>query len=232
MKKLLAATMVGTMVLSVSCGMGDTASLNNAKTSAYSVTNNDMSYGTTKTGYVPSTYSANRVKYYDGLYNDNYTTNTTNGYKDVRDNTDANYLKNTYVNSNTMYNNEMYKDLSATDFNNGLVTYEHNTDTTNDMLDGIDVDRVATNALNYSGGASKTMMSGVYNNERKIDTVTTKDTTENIDRNNDVDYDVNNTYDEMMDATEDLVYDVTTDAKVAVNKAKVETKKMVNNMEY
>ncbi len=228
MKKLLAGTMLGTLLLSVSCGMGDTAStsLNNAKTSAYSTMDNT---------YVPGTYSANRVKYYDGLYNDNYTTNTTdyttNGYKDVRNTTDANYLKNSYVNNSTMYDNNMYKDLSATDFNNGLVTYDHNTDTTTSP---IDTTKVATNALNYKGGASTTMMSGVYDNGRNIDTVTIDGTKSTVTKatNNNVNYEVGNTYNEMKTATKDLVNDVATDAKVAVNKAKIETQKTVNDMQY
>ncbi len=256
MKKLLASTMVGTLLLSVSCGMNDTANttLNNAKTSAYSVTSNSGM----DDGYVPGTYSANRVKYYDGLYNDYGTSaygtsaykatnnyNTTDSYKDVRDTTDANYMKNTYVNTNTMYQNDMYKDLSATDFNNGLVTYDHNTDTTVKNTTGVDTAKVATNALNYNGGASSVMMSGVYNKERNIDTVevdntkvdntkmgTTTTKTNTMTNDNTVNYELNNTYDEMKTATKTLVNDVATDAKVAVNKAKIETQKTMNSLEY
>ncbi len=220
-KLLLASTMVGTLLLSVSCGMGDTAnaSLSNAKTSAYSVTNSN--------GYVPGTYSANRVKYYDGLYNTDYTTNNTSNYKDVRNSTDANYLKNTSINTNTMYENDMYKDLSATDFNNGLVTNDHNTDViyNKNGVNTVNVDKVATNALNYNGGASKTMMTGVYNTTRDINTT-------RIDETNAVNYEDDNTYEEMKTATKELVDDVATDAKQAVNKAKIETKKAMNDMEY
>ncbi len=230
MRKLLALTTAGTLLLSVSCGYNDTAmnrNLNNAKTSAYSVTNQ---MGTDTTNYVPGTYSANRVKYYDGLYNNGqsymndygtdlsntkrYSTNA-NGYKDVRNSKDANYLKNSYVNTNTKYQNDMYKDLSATDFNNGLVTYDHNVDTTRK----IDTTKLGTNAMNYNGYNDRTMMTGVYDNGRNIGTTKMDNT---------VSYEMNNTYNEMKTATKELVDDMTDGAKTAVYKAKTNTKGVMN----
>ncbi len=244
MRKLLALTTAGTLLLSVSCGYNDSAmngNLNNAKTSAYSVTNQ---MGTDKTTYVPSTYSANRVKYYDGMYGDSsyvngqsymsdygttmsntkkYSTNAS-GYKDVRNGKDSRYLTNSYVNTNPMYENSMYTDLSATDFNNGLVTYDHKADTTRK----IDTTKLGTNAMNYNGvgnSGNKTVMTGVYGEQRNIDTTL-------MDNDNAVNYEVNNTYEEMKTATKDLVNDVTNDAKTAVYKAKVNTKGVMNEWDY
>lgn len=105
MKKILALTLVGTLISAVSCGYDEAAynenDLDNTKTSAYTAkkgsyiddVNNEFDY-------VPSTYSANRVKYYDGLYND-------------------------YSNDN------MSTELETDDFNNGLITFEHNADSSN-----------------------------------------------------------------------------------------------------
>ncbi len=232
MKKLIALSMVGTLLFTVSCGSTTTArnmTLDNAKTSAYNVTDN------TNTSYVPGTYSANRVKYYDGLYNssrpylNNVSTNANSvsntnvdGYKDVRNSSDANYLKNSYVNTNTMYQNDMYTDLSVTDFNNGLITNDHNVDTKN-ATNTMDTAKIATNALNYSGGASKTMMTRV--DDRTINT-------DMSDTMNAVNYEVDNTYKEVKTATKNMVDDVATDAKVAVNKAKINTQKMMNEYDY
>ncbi len=239
MRKLLALTTAGTFLLTVSCGTNDTAmnrNLNSAKTSAYSVTNNMT---TNDSDYVPGTYSANRVKYYDGLYTNGqsymndygynmsntnkYSTNAS-GYKDVRNSKDANYLKNSYVNTNTKYQNEMYKDLSATDFNNGLVTYDHNVDTTRK----VDTTKLGTNALNYNGDTSKKMMTGVYGEPRNIGTTAMT----NTNTNNSVSYEMGNTYNEMKTATKELVNDVTRDAKTAVNEAKINTMGRMNDWSY
>ncbi len=228
MKKLLALTLVGTLISTASCGYNTASnkSLKSTKTSAY---NTRVTKDNGK--YVPSTYSANRVKYYDGLtdsnyntytsgqdymynygytdYNNNYTNNT---YKDSWDSTSAKYLKNPYMYSNNYYKNDTYRDLSTKDFNNGLITYDQNSE-------DVTISPLTTNALNT-----------------KINT--RLDTTDyTIDREDDVtmnkvNYEMSNTYEDIKDATKNVVNDVSRNTKKMAKEIKKDVKKAAQNMEY
>lgn len=139
MKKFLTLTLVGGLLTVASCGYDDTAydeNLGNVKTSAYNATTDRYTdEDGNKFSYVPSTYSANRVKYYNGLYN-SYGSNS------------GSYGTNSNNSSN--YTNSGYTGLERADFNNGLITFEHNIDTAN-------TDRLATNALNSAGTAGSSV---------------------------------------------------------------------------
>ncbi len=236
-KRLIAFTLVGTLASLISCGTTTASSerLNTTKTSVY-----DTTVNRDNAKYVPSTYSANRVKYYDGLTTDtynygqnymydygtatnnynNYTTNRAktsayNAYRDQRDNTSSKYMSNPYMYNNDLYRNDTYTDLSKTDFNNGLVTYEHNVDT-----NGRNTNRLATNAYNATTSADSAMKTQVTTNRE-----------DDIDMNA-VNYDMGNTYDEVKDATKEIVKDVSKDAKKMVRDAKKDMKIAKNKMTY
>ncbi len=228
MKKLLALTLVGTLVSTVSCGT-TTASNDNLKSTKTSVY--DTKVTRDNANYVPSTYSANRVKYYDGLYNDyeygqnymselglDYDTYTdlkddntySSSYRDQRDTTGAKYMSNPYMYSSDVYGNDIYTDLGETDFNNGLITYEHNNDY-------VDISPLGTSAIN----ARKTNTTNVTTIDGEDDYTMNK-----------VTYEMGNTYDEVKNATKDIVNDVTKDAKKMVRDVKKDVKKASDNMSY
>ncbi len=239
-KRFLSLALVGTLVSLVSCGSSTASNdnLKNARTSVY-----DTTVNTGNAKYVPSTYSANRVKYYNGMtdtYNngqnymydygtaldygtkpyDNVTSRTLktsaySPYRDKRNTTSSNYMSNPYMYSSDYYSNDTYRDLSTTDFNNGLVTYEHNTDRT-----GYNTNKLATNALNATTRADAAIVSD-----------TTMNREDNTDMNK-VNYDMGNTYNEVKDATKEIVNDVSKDAKKMVRDAKKDIKTAKNNMTY
>ncbi len=233
MKKLLALTLVGSLISTVSCGTttASNSDLKSTKTSVY-----DTTVTKDNANYVPSTYSTNRVAYYDGLYNtyeygQNYmsdigleydaysdsdlNTNTSysTSYTDQRDSTSANYMTNPYMYSNDLYSNDIYTDLGETDFNNGLITYEHNTD-------NVDISPLGTNVLNAT--------------TTRLDTTTDDNIVNREDDStmNKVTYEMGNTYDEVKNATKEIVNDVSKDAKKMVRDVKNDVKKASNNMTY
>lgn len=230
MKKIILLPIVGTvMALGVSCGTTDTANmdLDNTRTSAYDV--GIMSEGNNE-NYVGGTYSANRAKYYDGLYNNNsdylYDFNARMNSRSYSNgnNYDSNYMNNSYLNNS---DNEMYKDMSEVDFNNGLLTYENDyiPDSTTDTSTGTNVNTkaLATNVLNSGGSSNSTIARYGY-----TDTENNNDDDGEVDEMNKVTYEIGNTYEEVKNATKELVKDVTEDTKDMMNTAKSKTKKVLN----
>ncbi len=253
-KRLLALTLVGTLASLVSCGTTTASSerLNTTKTSVY-----DTTVNRDNAKYVPSTYSANRVKYYNGLtntdtYNNgqdymyNYGVDTTryNNYG-VDTNRYDNYSNYNNYNTNraktSAYN--AYRDQRDTTsakymsnpymYTNDLYRNDTYTDLSKtDFNNGLvtyehNVDTTGRNTNRLATNALNATTSA----DSAIKTNTYMNREGDIDMNS-VNYDMGNTYDEVKDATKELVNDVTKDAKKMVRDAKKDMKTATNKMTY
>ncbi len=251
--RFLALTLVGTLASLVSCGTTTASSerLNSTRTSVY-----DTTVNRDNARYVPSTYSANRVKYYDGLATDTYNygqnymydygtyngkyNSAYNGTYDYKDNGTYNDYTTNKLKTSAY---DTYRDRRGTTSSNYMTNpYMYSSDYyRNDTYKDLSTTDFNNGLVTYEHNAdtanrnTKRLTTNALNATTSADSAIKSDTTMNrknyVDMN-EVNYDMGNTYDEVKDATKELVNDVSKDAKKMVRDAKKDIKTATNKMTY
>ncbi len=246
LNKLLALTLTGTLLTAtVSCGTSTASNdaLRSTKTSAYNTT---ITKDNAK--YVPSTYSANRVKYYDGIADTyDYGQSYMYDYDVVTGNTDYNKTYGTNYNRN--YNNNYNTGYKAkTSAYNGYRD-QRNTTSANYMNNPYMYSNDLYNNEVYTDLSSTDFNNGLITYDHNVDTTTNNARTKALTTNalnattytdkelnrantnyvedttmNKVSYDMSNTYEDVKKATKEVVNDVSKDAKKMVRDVKNDVK--------